>query len=78
MVAHVTWASEYFGGILARALQGDVSPPADMPPPGPARRQRVAERSREFRAKLGGSLREAFQQANRSLAAAFGAVRPDQ
>src|SRR5262245_28117605 len=46
VVAHLTWAAEYFGGLLARALQGDVSPPANLPPPGPDRRLRVAERAR--------------------------------
>jgi uncharacterized protein (TIGR03083 family) len=76
VVAHLTWAAEFFGEILARALRDDLRPP-DLPPPGPARRQRVADLSRQVRAELGGSLREAFQRSSRSLNAAFAALGPD-
>jgi uncharacterized protein (TIGR03083 family) len=76
VVAHLTWAADFFGGILERALRGDLTPP-DLPPPGPARRQRVADLTRQVRAELGGSLRASFQQANRSMNAAFAAVGPD-
>ena len=77
VVAHLTWASGYFGDLLERGLRGDTRPPPDLPPPSPARRQRIAELAREVRAELGGSLREAFQRANQSLGTAFARLEAD-
>ena len=76
VVAHLTWAAGYFGDILERGLRGDVRPPPNLPPPGPERRQRIAELAREVRAELGGSLRPAFRQANRTLADSLAEVGP--
>ena len=77
VVAHLTWASGYFADLLERALRGDTSPPPDLPPPSPARRQRIAELAREARAELGGSLREAFQGGNQALGAVFARLEAD-
>jgi uncharacterized protein (TIGR03083 family) len=77
VVAHLTWASGYFADLLERALQGDTSPPPDLPPPSPARRQRIAELAQAARTELGGSLREAFQGGNQALGAAFARLEAD-
>jgi uncharacterized protein (TIGR03083 family) len=76
-VAHLTWAAQFFGDILERALRGDVAPPPSLPPQGSARRQRIADLARELKSELGESLPEAFAGGNRSLEAAFAGVRAE-
>lgn len=75
VVGHLTWAGPYFAGLAERALAGDVSPAPDLPPPGPARRQRIAELAKETRAHHGADIREAFRTANARVYDCFSAVR---
>ena len=77
VVAHITWGGHYFAEIVERALQGDTSPPTGLPPPGPTRRQAIAERAKRVRAEAGGGIREAFREANQALAACLMKVGPE-
>lgn len=78
VVGHLTWAGPYFAGLAERALAGDLSPAPDLPPPGEARRQRIAKLAKETRAHHGPAIRAAFRAANAQVYDCFAAVRdPD-
>lgn len=76
VLAHLTWAATYFGGLIERGLHGDVSPP-NLPPPGPARRQAIADAAKRGRAELGPGLRQEFHDRNQALAARLASLGPD-
>ncbi|HEX2173159.1 MAG TPA: maleylpyruvate isomerase family mycothiol-dependent enzyme [Dehalococcoidia bacterium] len=75
VLAHLTWAATYFGGLIERGLKGDTTPP-NLPPPGPARRQAIADAAKRGRAELGPRLRQEFHDRNEALLARLRSIEP--
>lgn len=81
VLAHLTWAADYFLATISRGIKGDVSPPDDWPEPGTFGPEFfndfIAQKAIEARKTLGDGLVQEFQARNQRLQELIAAVDPD-
>ena len=82
VLAHLTWASDYFMTTISRGIKGDVSPPDEWPEAGTSQPEFfngfIAEKAIEARKALGDGLVQEFQARNRRLQELLSSVGPDK
>lgn len=82
VLAHLTWASDYFMTAIAAGRKGDVSPPHGWPETGTSGPEFfnsfIGEKAIEARKNLGDGLFQEFQARNHQLLEIFASVSPDE
>ena len=82
VLAHLTWASNFFMTAISRGLKGDVSPPPGWPEAGTSGpeflNRFIGEQAIEARKALGDGLVQEFQSRNHQLQELFSSIGPDE
>lgn len=82
VLAHLTWASDYFIATISRGIKGDVSPPSGWPETGTSGPEFfnafIGEKAIEARKALGDGLVREFQARNHRLQELISSVGPDE
>ena len=82
VVAHLTWAADYFMTTISNGIKGDVSPPGDWPAQGtlsPAGfGEFIAQKAIEARRNLGDRLVQTFHDKNNQLHELLSSLTPEE
>ena len=82
VLAHLTWAADYFITAISHGIKGDVSPPQGWPEAGTSGPEFfngfIAEKAIEARITLGDGLVQEFQARNHQLQELLSSVDPDE
>ncbi len=82
VLAHLTWASDYFMTAISGGIKGDVSPPHGWPEAGTSGpeffNRFIADKAIEARKALGDGLVQEFQARNHRLQELLSSIGPDE